>query len=296
MIYRKENIRLIWHKHLLILFFGLITSFLNVPKAYSQPIARNIDFIHHLISINNQEETHWYIENLLDLPIEQKWEDSLLFLNATVYYQQQQFYQAKRFWAALDSVSQLYPKAKLLEIHANMQLGNWEEAHNKLYVFNHQPYTEIHTLQQFALDLLQRKSEIQFPTQKNKPVLYANSYNKLVFINQQIKQYRPKRMWLAGTLSAIVPGLGKVYVGRPYEGLAAFWAVTGLGILTAEQANRNGFSDYRTLAVASLFTVFYLGNIYGASISARLQNEEFNHETNHQILLAIRIPVEQLLR
>ncbi len=279
-----------------IIFFVLIIFFLNIQKACSQSIARDMDFIHHLISINNQEETHWYIEKLLDQPIEQKWEDSLLFINAKVYYQQQQFHQAKRFWAALDSVSQLYSKAKLLEIHTNMQLKNWTEARKELSVFNHQRYAEIHTLEQAALDLLQRKSEIQFPKQENKPILYANSYNKLESINQQIKQYHPKRMWLAGTLSAILPGLGKVYAGRPYEGLAAFWAVAGLGILTAEQASKNGLSNYRTLAAASLFTVFYLGNIYGASISARLQNEEFNHETNHQILLAIRIPVEQLLR
>lgn len=75
--------------------------------------------------------------------------------------------------------------------------------------------------------------------------------------------------WLAGGLSALVPGLGQAYVGR--WGDAAFNALTILAL---------GYSSYGTLrsnqplgwTLAGVTGLLHAGNIYGAAQAAKATN------------------------
>lgn len=76
---------------------------------------------------------------------------------------------------------------------------------------------------------------------------------------------------LAGTLSALVPGAGQVYVGRRSDGVVAF-LINGLLIGTAVEAfgNDRHWMGAATTVVAS---TWYLGNIHSAVNSAHKHNE-----------------------
>ena len=82
---------------------------------------------------------------------------------------------------------------------------------------------------------------------------------------------RPRKSpLLAGTLSAIVPGSGHAYAGRPSDGLSAL-LVNGLFIAgTVVALEDENYPAAALLGAAGL--PFYLGNIYGASEAARKWN------------------------
>ncbi len=83
---------------------------------------------------------------------------------------------------------------------------------------------------------------------------------------------RPKRPWVAATLSTVIPGLGKVYNRRGLDGLYAFVATVLSGYVA-----HNAFAHERVisgLATTALAVSFYLGNIYGSYIGARIDFQE----------------------
>ena len=76
---------------------------------------------------------------------------------------------------------------------------------------------------------------------------------------------------LAATASALLPGLGKLYLNRPGDALYAF-AVTGLA---AYVSYRSFAADLEVTGVitSGITLSFYLGGIYGSYIGARLHNQ-----------------------
>jgi putative component of membrane protein insertase Oxa1/YidC/SpoIIIJ protein YidD len=83
----------------------------------------------------------------------------------------------------------------------------------------------------------------------------------------------PRRNRLVGSLlSAVLPGAGQLYSGRPGDALYSFLAVAGPGLVTCWYAADPGRRDrtHVKTAVFGLVTgVFYAGGVYGANIAAR---------------------------
>ncbi len=76
-----------------------------------------------------------------------------------------------------------------------------------------------------------------------------------------------KSALLAASLSIFLPGSGRAYAGRPWDGLMGFLMVTFLGTVT-QSSYRN---DHNILGgiYLSATTAFYFGEIYGAWRTAR---------------------------
>ncbi len=81
-----------------------------------------------------------------------------------------------------------------------------------------------------------------------------------------------KSPWLAGTLSAVVPGAGSYYLGRYMEGTYAFF-ITGLFYIAAMDAIRNEQNE--AAVFFGFFSIaFYGGNIYTSINSAHKLNDK----------------------
>ncbi len=77
--------------------------------------------------------------------------------------------------------------------------------------------------------------------------------------------------WLAAGLSALVPGLGKMYAGHFWDG---FFSLL-LNGYTGWMAYRS-YRAHRPLATplyGGLFAFFYAGNVYGSYVAARQYND-----------------------
>lgn len=88
---------------------------------------------------------------------------------------------------------------------------------------------------------------------------------------------------LAGFMSAIIPGSGKMYVGEWGDGITAL-AVTGLFAFLAYD---NFQADHTTRAwiFTGLGAFFYAGNIYGSVASAQIFNARIDFEFNDGLKL-----------
>jgi tetratricopeptide (TPR) repeat protein len=77
---------------------------------------------------------------------------------------------------------------------------------------------------------------------------------------------------LAGLLSAIVPGAGKLYCKQYGDGFYSLFLAGVAGLLAWDGFRENGVRSIKGWAFASVGGIFYTGNVYGSAIAARVHN------------------------
>ena len=110
-------------------------------------------------------------------------------------------------------------------------------------------------------------------------LLYRSAYLQLL---EQASRFSPKKAGLAGVLSAVIPGLGKVYAGDRKDAIVSLLFVGGLGFQAYRAFSRRGSGSVAGWLYASAGFGFYLGNIYGSVKAVRQYNQrrftQFNNE------------------
>ena len=89
---------------------------------------------------------------------------------------------------------------------------------------------------------------------------------------------------LAGVFSALLPGGGKWYIGYKKQALTAFLANALFAAQAIESCLRSGVSSPRFILTASLFGVFYAGNIWGSVLAAKKKKRDALKELDYEIL------------
>ncbi len=83
-----------------------------------------------------------------------------------------------------------------------------------------------------------------------------------------------KSPFIAGLLSGIIPGAGKVYTGHTVDGILSFLTIAGFGYAAYDGFASDGSSSVRGWIFGSLAGGLYLGNIYGSALSASIVRDE----------------------
>jgi hypothetical protein len=101
-----------------------------------------------------------------------------------------------------------------------------------------------------------------------------------------------KKPVLAAFLSAIVPGLGELYIGNFKSFGAKFTSLTIFGLQSAESIYKLGLLKPLPLLNLSFFTAFYGANIVGAYRDTKSKTNEFKdqfliHVSNYYSLLSV---------
>lgn len=109
----------------------------------------------------------------------------------------------------------------------------------------------------------------------------------------ELKDYKRKSALLAGTMSAVIPGSGKIYAGDLRSGVSTLVVVGALGAMMAEAAHRYGWKDWRTISLTSVFGVFYIGNIYGSAVSVSVIKNAYEDAQKASVLFDLHIPLHQ---
>ncbi len=98
---------------------------------------------------------------------------------------------------------------------------------------------------------------------------------------------RPKSVFIAGALATLVPGLGKLYLGKKRDALSAF-TITGVFVWQSIVGfNKKGIKSSYGLINGTFGLGFYLGNIYGSVRSAKIINHERRNLIYNQIVDAV---------
>jgi hypothetical protein len=95
---------------------------------------------------------------------------------------------------------------------------------------------------------------------------------KLYAIGTDGMKLHLKNAALAGVMSAIVPGSGKVYADRAGDGLFSFLFVGAMAWQTFIGYKKDGLVSVRCLTFGLFGSAFYGGNIYGSINAAHLYN------------------------
>lgn len=88
---------------------------------------------------------------------------------------------------------------------------------------------------------------------------------------------------VAGIFSAIVPGTGKMYSGEIKDGAIAFITIGLMSYQAYRGFKRDGKNSVYGWIFGSISTGFYLGNIYGATRSAKRFNERQKRNLKQRI-------------
>lgn len=110
----------------------------------------------------------------------------------------------------------------------------------------------------------------------------------------KLDRYQRKTPFVGGLLSALVPGLGKVYAGKPRQFLSTLVPIAIMGLQAWEGYNYSGFKSARFWVFGSVATLFYIGNIYGSAIAVRVAKKEQYDLVQHQVFVDLRLALHDL--
>jgi hypothetical protein len=88
------------------------------------------------------------------------------------------------------------------------------------------------------------------------------------------RHLRHRSPWLAGFLSAILPGAGRAYIDRWGDGVFSLILVGAPAGVGAYEFTRSGVSSVGGWILTSIAGLFYLGDIYGSAVGAVLFNRQ----------------------
>lgn len=97
---------------------------------------------------------------------------------------------------------------------------------------------------------------------------------------------------LAGIFSTIIPGSGKLYTHRFYEGMQSFFTIGIMGWQSYDGFESGGVSSFKGWVFGVIGGLFYLGNIYGSVVGAEIYNEEQENKHIEKIRVYVNIDID----
>lgn len=123
---------------------------------------------------------------------------------------------------------------------------------------------------------------------------FSKQETNLLTYRQDLLKVKRRSPVLAGLMSAVVPGAGKVYAGQLGQGVAIFLQNTIFALQAYEGYRKDGHRSARFLIYSGLFTVFYIGNVWGSVLSVQIKRQEMYEKINNQILFDMHIPLRTI--
>lgn len=129
----------------------------------------------------------------------------------------------------------------------------------------------------FTTDFEKAKSYLQLINDSTN--VLAVNYERIVDEGLYGKRKSP---FLAGALSIVIPGVGRVYSGDWKDGLVSLIFTAGMAFQSYRGFNKDGVRSVRGWIYGGIGTGFYLGNIYGSVKSAKNKNKKKTNLLQHE--------------
>ena len=273
-----------------------IMLLLALPATAQRPtIGQEFDYVMYLVGHTMREDALTAVRRTTLTG------DSIDFLRGYVYYSAKMLDSATASFDRVSEASPLFDEATLFAAVADAHLGHYEQATVRLAHVgaNDASAANLARHELAGMRLLQRDFDAfdaVMPTVDTTDYRLATEAADMWRLRNEMAARRVCRPWVAGTLSALVPGLGKVYAGNVGEGIAAFLVTGSLAAVTAENWIKEGPANWKTITAGLLSTLFYVGNIYGSVATVKVSLADFNQRNDVQILYDIHIPLRAAYR
>lgn len=263
----------------------------------------DLNFIIHLTKNNLFNEAVNESNRILnDASINPLYHDSINYILGMAFYRANRLEDARyNLLKVTDSVL-FYFKARYLSVKIDIEANRFDSALTNLFHIKESEILDLQELKKFeiaGMSLLKKQYQIFDSTALN--YQFKNGILNEEF--QILKKYallernkKVKSMLLAGCLSAIVPGLGKVYAGNNGQALATFLTCGLFGAIAAENIVKQGLNSPSAIIFTSIFSLFYVGNIWGSALSVQLINTEKQFENKHNIMVGLKLPIDKFFK
>jgi TM2 domain-containing membrane protein YozV len=206
--------------------------------------------------------------------------DTITFKRMVCYSNLELYQQSNNIFTELSDRSKFFNYAYLLSLKNNLLIKQQPLITSKVVVLDSLHFQNLNKLTTISM-----LYDPQFDIAKEEFLSsFDFSEQNTVSLFYDYKVEPPyKSPAIAGVLSAIIPGSGKMYIGEWGDGITAF-LVTGLFAFLAYDNFR---ADHTTRAwiFTGLGAFFYAGNIYGSIASAQIFNARIDFEFNDGLKL-----------
>ena len=225
--------------------------------------------------------------------------DSMNYYTGLSYYNLQRLDEAVDRFKRIQKGTAIYNPSMFFAGWTEMYLGYPEKAAELLEGIRPSISDESELLQMFNVGcaLMNRNSHeagLLLEKAEKQERRYLPQWERMQSHNSRLNNFKPRSYAMAGVLSCIVPGSGKIYAGQKGAGVSSFLTLAAIGAILLENGIKTGWNSWNTITAAGVFGVFYLGNIYGSIVGIKIYREKFYDELNRAVLLDINIPLRNI--
>ncbi len=257
-------------------------------------IREELDFILYLVSRDDYAESLFLLERLEPVG---RWADSLNYLKGWVLYRQKELDASAASLLLVSDASPVFYKSRFFSAYNLAHTGHLSQSVSVLEGLPVEQESMHAAMQRFQLSgvsLLRR----DFTGFREHAAGFTGGFHVMASQESRMLQHfdllentRYRSPFLAGMMSAAVPGLGRVYAGKPAEGIVSFLYLAAFGFTSYDFYRGGGLGSPLFIISATVTSVFYAGNIVGSVVAARRVNNEFRHEMDQRILFDLHIPL-----
>lgn len=275
--------------------------FVKVSSGQTLPnLKKDSLFLHHLLESNENHDALQLISQLRkQYPDSVKQHLDLDYWQGFAHYSLKQLDSSAFYLSNISRANIHFEKAQFLGGISSTYLKKWsisKETFNKITPSD----SLTMTLKNFELSgvVLLQRNFTQFDSLQKLP-----SFQHYALAKQQdnFKDYRAiiqkqqrKSPLKAAIMSVIIPGSGKIYAGQLGQGIAALLQNAIFGLQAYEGLRKDGIKSPRFIIYGGLFTLFYIGNVWGSALSVQIKRREFNEKVDEQIIFDMHIPLRTI--
>lgn len=254
-----------------------------------------LPFVEHLINQGYYKEAIFLLDRD-SLKFKKLQLDSVYYFKGWANYSLKNLEESTQSLLKISNESPFYAKAGFFAGYNRTYLGKYTEAReifDRLKFDDEQKQTLV-AFETGGIDMLEgklEKAKVRLDA-INPDVAFLNQQvMALQQIGKEIKTHKKKSPFLAGLMSGIIPGSGKIYAGKTGEGIASMIATTGFGFVARENYRKLGIDNLKTLFFGGIFIASYVSNIYGSVISVKVTEQNYTDAIHNQILFQLHIPL-----
>lgn len=259
----------------------------------NQTYFKDEEFINYLLGNNLSHDAVYYLYGSNFAP-----SDTLSFYKGLSLYTAGALQDATKELALIQKESPYFEKAVFYGAVCDAYTGDYQHARQRLELYNG-PRSELKAYQLAAFSLLendlqaykQHSSQFAFDS-----YAYSEGAQIMDRIYKERVEFKSKSPLAAAAMSAVVPGLGKIYAGFPGQGVASFLTVGTLTAFAVENWQKHGGSDWRSILFTTLAGVFHIAGIYGSYFSVDIYNTNLRDAQNQTIIFNIHLPIRSLFK
>jgi TM2 domain-containing membrane protein YozV len=284
-------------KYFFLLFIGLFFS--AVTQAQSN-FTTEYQFLSYLINNNKMTESDIEFNKVDLIHLNTNQLDSFYYLWGWKNYSTKQLNEACDKWKHVTNQSVFYNKVQFFSAYNFIYLKKYDDAYsllNQLVKSNDKLISATALFQISCTKLLQNN----YQTFDSISLLFDTTQYQLNEFQHEIKALRNEKKnlkmrspILAGVLSAIVPGVGKIYANKTKQGVALMLPMLMFGGVTYELYHKDGIQSASFISAASVFTLFYIGNIVGSIYATKISYIQKSTAIENKILFDMHIPLRNI--